>query len=247
MDTRYLQIITSYFYTMTKNRERSVTIFIIGNIPCLIICILFQTIGDHIAGKVADDLFVSGRVCINDQSSVSRKKLGKTAEGMTDIINILKKVQMIGIYVQDNTYFWKKAQEAVGIFAGFCDKGFRFAYTDIASDGRENAAHTDGRIAVSLQENVGYHGSGGCFTVSSGNGNGSFVIAHDLSQKFCTGKHWQSLLYCAGIFRIIRMNGSSVNYQFYLVTDIGSALTVVNSSTFFLQCLGQRAGLGIGT
>ena len=38
---------------------------------------------------------------------------------MTDVLDILKKVQMIGIYIQNNTDFWEKAQEAVGIFAGF--------------------------------------------------------------------------------------------------------------------------------
>ncbi len=40
---------------------------------------------------------------IDDQSTVSREKLCKFAEGMTDVINILEEIQMIRIHVQDHT------------------------------------------------------------------------------------------------------------------------------------------------
>ena len=49
------------------------------------------------------------RIRIDDQGSVCGKQLGKSAEGMTDIINILKKVQMVSINVQDHTDLREKA------------------------------------------------------------------------------------------------------------------------------------------
>ena len=51
------------------------------------------------------------RIRIDDQGSVCGKQLGKSAEGMTDIINILKKVQMVSINVQDHTDLREKLKK----------------------------------------------------------------------------------------------------------------------------------------
>ena len=62
------------------------------------------------------------RIRIDDQGSVCGKQLGKSAEGMTDIVNILKEIQMVCIHIQDNTDLREKAQKAVCVFAGLSDK-----------------------------------------------------------------------------------------------------------------------------
>ena len=49
------------------------------------------------------------RIRIDDQGSVRWQQLGKFAEGMTDVVNILKKVQMVSINVQDHTDLREKA------------------------------------------------------------------------------------------------------------------------------------------
>ena len=40
-----------------------------------------------------------GNLPVDDQSAVFWQLLGKEPEGMTDILNIFEKVQMIGVYV----------------------------------------------------------------------------------------------------------------------------------------------------
>ena len=67
---------------------------------------------------------------------------------MADIVNVLEKVQMIRIHIQNDADFWEKAKEAVGIFTGFGDKGFRIPHTDISVDCGQNTAHGDRRITV---------------------------------------------------------------------------------------------------
>ena len=49
------------------------------------------------------------RIRIDDQGSVCGKQLGKFAEGMTDVVNILEKVQVIRINIQDNADLREKA------------------------------------------------------------------------------------------------------------------------------------------
>ena len=113
-----------------------------------------------------------------------REKLCKASERMTDVLNIFEKVQMIGIHIQDHADFWEKAEKAVGIFAGLGHKGLRLPHTDIASDGRKNAAYADGRVAGSFQKDLGNHGSGCGLAMSTGNGDGCLVIAHDLPKSW---------------------------------------------------------------
>ena len=72
---------------------------------------------------------------------------------MTDIVNILKEIQMVCIHIQDNTDLREKAQKAVCVFAGFCDKSLRIAYADVSADSRKNTSHTDGRVTVSCKKN----------------------------------------------------------------------------------------------
>ena len=66
VDARHFQIIAANFYTITENGERSVTIFIISNISCLIICVMFQTIGNDLTWKITDDIFIFRCICIDD-------------------------------------------------------------------------------------------------------------------------------------------------------------------------------------
>ena len=196
------------------------SIFIISDISCLIIGIVFQTISDHITWKIADNVFIFRRICVDDQCAVSRKKFCKTTERMTNVINILKEIQMVSIHVQDNTDLRKKAQEAVCIFTGFCDKCFRFANPDITADSRKDTADTDRRITVSCKKNMRYHRGCGSFSMSSGNSDRCIIISHDLSEKFCTCKHRKSFFLCTGKFRIVRMDSCSVYDNIYVVCDI---------------------------
>lgn len=79
VDARHFQIIAANLNAIAQNGEGSMSIFVISDICCLIICIMFQTISDHITWKIPDDIFIFRSICIDDQCTVSRKKLCKAA------------------------------------------------------------------------------------------------------------------------------------------------------------------------
>ena len=53
---------------------------VIGNIRSCIICLMLQTVGKYLAGQSFCDFFVLRCICVDDESSVLRKKLCKFAE-----------------------------------------------------------------------------------------------------------------------------------------------------------------------
>ena len=217
------------------------TIFVISDIGCLIVGIMLKTISNDLAWKITYDILIFRCICIDDQCAVSRKELCETAERMTDIINVLEEIQMICIHVQDNADFREKAQKTICIFACFCDKSFRFTYTDISADCRKNPTNTDGRIAVTCKKNMRYHRCCSSFSMCSGNCDRCVVISHDLSKKFCTGKHRNTFFFSTGKLRIVRMNGCGINDYIYTFSNVGCTLSVVDSCSFFLKCLCKRA------
>ena len=51
--------------------------------------------GHNLACKTFCDLLIVFDIAVDDQCAVFRKKLGKLAEGIADILQILKEIQMI--------------------------------------------------------------------------------------------------------------------------------------------------------
>ena len=43
-------------------------------------------------------------------------------EGMADVCKIFEEIHMVFFNVQDHIYGWEEGQEAVGVFACFCQK-----------------------------------------------------------------------------------------------------------------------------
>ena len=42
---------------------------------------------------------------------------------MADIVQVLEEIQMVRVNIQDDADFGEKAQKAVGVLTGLCDKG----------------------------------------------------------------------------------------------------------------------------
>ena len=55
--------------------------------------------GYHIAGKPLQDRFLMRNVITNDQGAITWKEGSKTVEGISDVINILKEIQMIFLHI----------------------------------------------------------------------------------------------------------------------------------------------------
>ena len=170
---------------------------------------------------------------------VLRQKLRKFAEGTAYVVQILEKVEMVGINVENDADGREEAQKAVGVFAGFCDKKIASANSDIAADGFKHAADGDGRIQRSLHCNVGEHGGSGGFSVCSRNSHTGLVIAHHLSEKLGTGQHGDAGRLRCRKFGIVGMNCRCIHDQVVAWPDVAFGLSDHDLRAGFLQCLRQ--------
>ena len=107
VDTGYLQGEGSCDFTVMQTGKGRVTEGIVCNIGCCIISFMLQSVSDDFAWQIPDDILIMRSITVDDQGTVSRKFFCKQPEGMADIVNILKEIQMIGIHVQDDTDFGK--------------------------------------------------------------------------------------------------------------------------------------------
>ena len=87
--------------------EGRVIELIVGDVGSGIISdsLILQRVGDNFAAKAFGYVIVFRRIGVDDQHAVGREQTGKFAEGMADIINILKKVKMIRIHIEDDADF----------------------------------------------------------------------------------------------------------------------------------------------
>ena len=83
--------------------------FVKRNIGSIIIAGSVHTVGYDLAGQSFCQLIQVFNLTVDDQRAVVRQQLGKFAEGMTDVVNILEKVQMVCVNVQDNADLREKA------------------------------------------------------------------------------------------------------------------------------------------
>ena len=93
--------------SMAETVEGRMIQCIVGDIGSCVIGsrLIVQRIGYDFTGKAFCDVIVFRCICIDDQHAVSRKQTGKFAEGMADIIDILKKVKMICIHIENDADF----------------------------------------------------------------------------------------------------------------------------------------------
>ncbi len=108
--------------------------------------------GDDIAAESPDKLFDMIDPAVDDQKAVSGKDLGKSSEGMADIVDVFEEVHMILLDVEDDADARKKAQKGVGVLAGFRHKIVGPADADISPDGFQDPADGQGGVGIRSQK-----------------------------------------------------------------------------------------------
>ena len=135
------QLYPSGVFSVGNDMESSVSCLIVGNLIRIIVRGRIQAESNYTAGKPVSDLFQMLDLLIDDERTVRRKKLGKTAERMSDIVKIFEEIQVIRVNIEDDSDLWEKMKKAVGVLAGLCHKKLGAAYPDVSSDCFQNAAH----------------------------------------------------------------------------------------------------------
>ena len=158
---------------------------------------------------------------------------------MTDIVQILEKIQMIRINVEDDADLREETEEAVGIFACLHQKCIVASDSVIAFDQRQYTADRDRRIHIGRHENVCSHGSCRGLTMGSGDADRNLIVLHHLSQKLRPGEERDFLCDCSGILRIARMDCCCVYNDINAIGNVFGCLLISNSGTSRLQTIGQ--------
>ena len=161
---------------------------IVGNVHRIVVGTLCA-IGDHAGADALCDLRKIRDGAADDKRSALLDIARETVKRMADVIQILEKVQVVRIDVQNQSDFRIEAQEAVCVLAGFRDEVIRIADADIPADLLQDSPDGNGRIHGGLQLNAGKHGGRGCLAMCSGYGNGIVVVRHNLAEQLRPGEH----------------------------------------------------------
>ena len=102
------QLYPSRVFSVGNNMESSVSCLIVGNLIRIIVRGRIQAESNYTAGKPVSDLFQMLDLLIDDERTVRRKKLGKTAERMSDIVKIFEEIQVIRVNIEDDSDLGKK-------------------------------------------------------------------------------------------------------------------------------------------
>ena len=225
--------------------KSDMSVFIIGHIFCTVVRTRCGTIGDDIAVQSFINLLMIIYITVDDQRAVLRKEFRELAEGMTDVLQVFEEVEMILLDIQDHADLREEVKEAVGVFAGLCDKCLRTAHTDIASDGFQDATDRDGRIHIARKKDVGDHGCGRCLAMGSGYGDRRFIIRHQLPQEFRAGQHRDLSGNRFDEFRVGTVDGCGVDHAVDIRCDILRLLSVCDPCSFGFQLFRQCRLFGI--
>ena len=129
MNTGNIQLDVVDLLTVSYQVKTAFGKFVESNILSGVITCRFQTISDDVAWQTFSNLSDVVDFTVDNEDTLLIQFFCKLPEGMTDVIDIFKEIQMVFFYIKDDLKTWIELQEAVGIFAGFCDKGFRLPPT----------------------------------------------------------------------------------------------------------------------
>ena len=90
-------------------RKQRTTHFVVGYVRGKIIGIVRKAEGKYLTGQPFRNFRKIADFTIDNQGAVCGQKLGKTAEGSPNVVDILKEIKMVFFYIKDNTDFREKA------------------------------------------------------------------------------------------------------------------------------------------
>ena len=115
--------------------------------------------------------------------------LGKLMERCFNILQIFEVVQMVCLNIQNNRQCRIEIQEGIAILTAFQNDRIAIADTVPRMQQRQITADHNRGITFRFHHDMGHHGSGGGFTVGTGNADCVLIGLHDLSPCLCALKN----------------------------------------------------------
>ena len=153
---------------------------------------------------------------------------------------------MILFNIQNNGKGRIEIQERVAVFAAFQNDGITVTHTVSRMQQRQVAADHDSGITFCLHHDVGHHGSGGGFTVGTGNADGILIGLHDFAPCLCTFKHRNAGCTGCSDFRVVIVGGCGTDDAVGTDNILG-AVSDGNFNTLADQFIRGNGGIHIRT
>ena len=150
-----------------------------GDIVCRAAGGGFDAEGEHLPAQIADRVHRTPVIGVGDDVAALGHQGGELAEGVFHILQVLEKVQMVGLHIEDHGHGGEEAVEGVAVLAGFEDDGLALAHPVAGAQQGQRAADHHGGVGLGGHEDVGGHRGGGGFAVGTGDAQGVFILAHD--------------------------------------------------------------------
>lgn len=175
---------------------------------------------------------------------VFRHQAGKGAEGVLHILQIVKKVQMVGLNVEDDGDGGEKGEEGIAVFAGLQDNGVSPAHPVAGAQKREGASDHHRGIKSGGHDNMGTHGSGGGFAVSARYAQRVLIPAHKRTPGLRAFEDGNARRPCGGDLGVSVVDGGGADNKLGRA-DIGFSVTDCHRNAQCAQVLHRGALLKI--
>ena len=179
-----------------------------------------QTKSHDLAGDALNGGHGAGIVQIGHHIAVLRGAQGKLPEGVLHILQVLEKVQMVGLHVQNHRHGGVKGQEGIVILTGLHDDGVAVAHPVPGVQQGQGAADHDGGVLIRGHHDVGAHGGGGGFAVGAGNAQGIAVVLGDGAPGLGPFKDRDAQRMGTDNLRVIVMDGGRAHHEFNFLGNI---------------------------
>ena len=120
-----------------------------------------------------------GVVPVGNDAPALGHQVGKAPEGVLHILQILEKVQVVRLDVQDDRHRGEEGQKGVAVLAGLQDDGLPPAHPVSRPQQGQSASDHHRGVQSGGHDDVGAHGGGGSLSVGARDAQGVAVMLHD--------------------------------------------------------------------
>ena len=202
-----------------------------------------QTEGDMVDAR--QRFLGAGVVAGGDNTARFRHQLGKGAEGLLNVGQILEEIQMVGFHVENHRNGGEKVQKGVVILTALHDDRAAAAHPVPGVQQGQAAADHNGGVLLGFHKDVGHHGGGGGFAVGTGDADGFLVGLHNVAPGLGPFKNGNAQSAGGGNFRVVVVDGGGADDGFRAL-DIFGPVADGHGDALGQQTVGGRGVAHIG-
>ncbi|MCY1520553.1 hypothetical protein D9M68_553350 [compost metagenome] len=207
--------------------------------------VLAETVGDHRARHLRQDLAHHRVVHAHHRQTVERQVVQELDEGLLQLVEVAAVgAHVVGVDVGHHRHHRLQVQEAGVALVGLGHQVAAGAELGVGAGRVQAAADDEGRVEAAGGEHRGDQAGGGGLAVGAGDGD-AVAVAHQLGEHFRARHHRQATFEGGGDFRVGLVHGAGDD-QHVGAIGVFRAMADEYLRAELLQALGHRRGLEVG-